>query len=136
MPFEEIPHTADVCLHVWASDVPTLFVEAARGMLSLAGATAAEKPATPRILKISAIDRESLLVSFLSELIYIAEMEQIIFQEIQVNIEVGKNACRLEGLMMGHPLASLIKTIKAVTFHDLRIQKVDHHFDATIVFDV
>jgi SHS2 domain-containing protein len=136
MPFEEIPHTADISLHVWAPDLPSLFVEAARGMFSLAGAIAAEKPATHRTLNISAPDKESLLVTFLSELVYIAEKEQIIFQEIHIDIDVRKNACKLEGSMMGHPLASIVKTIKAVTFHNLRIQKVDNLHEVTIVFDV
>ncbi len=136
MPFEEIPHTADVSLHVWAPDLPSLFGEAARGMYSLAGATAAKKPIVQRALGISAVDMESLLVSFLSELVYIAENEKIIFQDFLVKIDAGINMCTLEGSMRGHPLLSLTKMIKAVTFSDLRIQKVDQQYEVTIVFDV
>ncbi|MFA5873569.1 MAG: archease [Anaerolineales bacterium] len=37
MPYEELPHTADWCLRVWAADMAGLFAEAARGMNALSG---------------------------------------------------------------------------------------------------
>lgn len=35
--FEEVPHTADWSMKVWAEDLPALFVAAAQGMNSMTG---------------------------------------------------------------------------------------------------
>jgi SHS2 domain-containing protein len=136
MPFEEIPHTADISLHVWASDISSLFEEAARGMYSLSNPILAEGPCTQREISLSAPDRESLLVSFLSELVFIAEMENRICNEIQINVKEGKGSVKVNAQMTGFPIKFLSKTIKAVTFHDLRIQYSQGRWETTIVFDV
>jgi SHS2 domain-containing protein len=136
MPFEEIPHTADVSLHIWASDLASLFSDAASGMYSLLVPDVGISPIENRSISISAPDPESLLVSFLSELVYLAEREQLIFKDVWVNIIDDKSSCRLTGTMTGFALGSLTKIIKAVTYHNLRIQKSDDRWDVTIVFDV
>jgi SHS2 domain-containing protein len=44
--------------------------------------------------------------------------------------------CRLRAIVRETPLAALKKEIKAVTFHDLKIESTDEGFITTIVFDV
>ncbi|MDP2989694.1 MAG: archease [Kiritimatiellota bacterium] len=66
MPFEELFHTADWSLRVWAADMAGLFVDTAGGMNALAGTKLAEKPRVKRTFTASAPDAESLLVAFLS----------------------------------------------------------------------
>jgi SHS2 domain-containing protein len=44
MGYEEIPHTADWSIRVWAEDMPGLLAESARGMNWLAGVKLAESP--------------------------------------------------------------------------------------------
>ena len=66
MGFEEISHTADWALRVWADDLEGLFAEAARGMNALSGAQLAEGPKVKRTFEAEAPDAESLLVAFLS----------------------------------------------------------------------
>ncbi len=132
MPYEEIPHTADWSLRVWADDLPTLFGEAALGMNSLAGTRLADGPQMKRHLVLAAADVESLLVSFLSELLFIGEQEQFGFYEYQVEI-AGE---RLEAELTGAPILSIDKIIKAVTFHNLRIRQTATGCEVEIVFDV
>ncbi len=66
MGFEEIAHTADWALHVWADDLDGLFAEAARGMNALSGAKQAEGPQVKRSFAAQSADAEGLLVAFLS----------------------------------------------------------------------
>lgn len=132
MPFEEIQHTADWSLRVWATDLPSLFVEAARGMNMLSGMQQAPGPVINRTFASTAPDPESLLVSFLSELVYAIELEKTGFDQFDVRFD-GQ---RLRVEMQGAPIASINKTIKAVTFHNLQIRHTDRGVEVEIVFDV
>lgn len=137
MPFEEIPHTADLCLHVWAADLTSLFVESARGMNALARFRIAEKPRVERTFSTSAVDTESLLVAFLSELVYFAEQDRLAFDRFDLSLDlITGQPCRLSATLHGAPILSLDKVIKAVTYHNLRIQRTTQRYEMEIVFDV
>jgi SHS2 domain-containing protein len=132
MPFEELPHTADWALHIWAADLPALFIEAARGMNTLSGAQPAPGPRLHRVFAAEAPDNESLLVLFLSELVYTAEQEHLVFNEFEIEL----NGPGFKVSMFGSPLLSLNKSIKAVTYHNLQIQQTASGYTVDIVFDV
>ncbi len=130
--FEELPHTADWSMRVWAEDLPGLFAEAARGMNTLSGMQMKPAPSAHRTFQHEALDNESLLVAFLSELIYLQEHEGLGFD----GFEIAFDGHRLHVEMQGAPLAEVMKPIKAVTFHNLRITQAGHGCETTIVFDV
>ena len=174
MGFEEITHTADWALRVWADDLEGLFAEAARGMYALSGslftpafpavshqcaavargtngggqarvaqAQGAVKPGSEaerqadglkvkRTFEAEAPDAESLLVAFLSELVYAAEQEHLMFDEFDIQFE----GVKMQVEMSGAPILSLTKAIKAVTYHNLQIQQSARGYEVEIVFDV
>jgi len=132
MGFEEKAHTADWALRVWAKSLPALFAEAARGMYALSGANQAEGPKVKRTFQAEALDAESLLVAFLSELVYAVEQEHLIFDEFDVQVE----GIKLKVEMSGAPILSLTKAIKAATYHNLQIQQTARGYEVEIVFDV
>jgi SHS2 domain-containing protein len=137
MPFQEIPHIADLSMRVWAADIPSLFVESAKGMNALAGIRLAKKPRVKRTFSTSTLDMESLLVSFLSELVYFAEQEYLAFDRIDLQINHEENQqFQISANLEGTPIESLNKTIKAVTFHNLQIQQTELGFEVEVVFDV
>lgn len=132
MGFEEISHTADWSLRAWGDDLPELFIEAARGMNMLAGVQLSDVPRQRRTVEIKADDHESLLVSFLSELVYLAEQENLGFDRFDLAIQNNI----LHASMHGAPLGKINKTIKAVTYHNLHIQQTTRGLEVVIVFDV
>jgi SHS2 domain-containing protein len=132
MPFEEIQHTADWSLRVWAADLPTLFSEAALGMNLLAGMQPVHGFQIQRCYKTSASDVESLLVAFLSELLYYAEQERIMFDQFTLHFTDDTLIADLRGW----PLDTIKKSIKAVTFHNLQIERTELGVETEIVFDV
>jgi SHS2 domain-containing protein len=133
--FEEIEHTADWALRVRGRDLAELLVNAARGMSSLLVGdwTVPEAAAVEEQLEIQAVDAESLLVNWLSELAYWAEMERIVFTEFTLK-EVTSTSLR--AIVRGGPAPDLQKHIKAVTYHNLDIVESRHGLEATVVFDV
>mgnify|MGYP001115296422 CR=1 FL=1 len=132
MPFLELPHTADKCLLVWSTDLPSLFSEAARGMNYLAGIKLASQPVKQQVFKSTAHDSESLLVSFLSNLIYYMENERVGYDAFSIQLETNQ----ITASMTGASLISVNMAIKAVTFHNLQIKKSALGFEVEIVFDV
>ena len=130
--FEEIEHTADWALRVWAPDLPQLFALAAQGMYGLMEIVLAQEGRSARTVEVEGIDNESLLVAFLSELLYASEMERLGFDCFAVHLS-GE---RLQAQVEGAPIVRQKKEIKAVTFHNLQIQERDGLFWVTIVFDV
>jgi SHS2 domain-containing protein len=132
MGFEEISHTADWSIHVWADNLEGLLAESARGMNWLAGVAFAHEPHVSKAFETEGPDSESLLVAFLSELVYYAEQENMGFDHFEINI---KND-RLKVEMEGAPLQSLNKAIKAVTWHKLKIKETARGLEVEIVFDV
>jgi SHS2 domain-containing protein len=132
MGFEEISHTADWSVRVWAEDLPSLFAESGRAMNILAGIVISKSSRVKRIFGANALDAESLLVSFLSELVYYQEQENLAFDIFHLEVDSQKLNVEMEGA----EIASADKAIKAVTYHNLKIEKTNRGFETTIVFDV
>lgn len=130
--YQESEHTADWQLDVWAPKLSELFIEAAKGMYSLSGITLANSSVGQRTISLEDVDRESLLVSFLNELLYMAEQEGLGFKQIEVSI---KNHL-LKSTLLVFPIIHQVKEIKAVTYHDLRVKLDNGIYRVSIVFDV
>ena len=128
----EIEHSADWELRVWAPEISTLFEQAALGMYSLAGVLLRSEPRISRSVELQNIDKESLLVDFLSELLYYSEVEEVGFD----TFEICFNGNVLNASIHGAPLETMSKEIKAVTYHNLAIIKGTSGLETSIVFDV
>jgi SHS2 domain-containing protein len=130
--YREVSHTADWELEVWAPDLCTLLEQAAFGMYHLAGASLASSPRLNRRIELSFHDSEILLIDFLTELVFLIDLEGLAFDEFELQL-VGD---RLIAEIAGAPLASITKEVKAVTYHNLIIHATDRGLEANIVFDV
>ena len=132
--FEEIEHTADRALRIYGSNLEELLLNAARGMNSLmVTQSIACSDLHEKFVEIEAIDIEGLLVDWLSELAYWAEMEMLIFQEFEIE---SVSPIHLRARLYGTRMTQLEKHIKAVTYHDLDIVQTKKGLIATVVFDV
>jgi SHS2 domain-containing protein len=79
------------------------------------------------------MDSESLLVDWLSELAYWAEIEMLVFQEFKIE---SVSSTHIKARIYGTRVKQLKKHIKAVTYHNLDIVQTDKGMTATVVFDV
>lgn len=136
MPFEELPHTADWALRVWADDLAGLLAESARGMAALSGLKQASGPRLSRRVKIEAADAESLLVAFLSEIVYLADQDGLGVDGLKVEKLEGSGPFELEVEFVCGAIRSVDKVIKAVTYHNMQIRQTACGLEVEIVFDV
>lgn len=134
MGFEEIEHTADRALRIFGINLQELFASAAQGMIDLMVPDVSKvPPEVEKSIELTAIDAESLLVEWLSELAYWAETEMLIFNTFRIQ---KVTATHLQASILGGKVSELKKHIKAVTYHNLKIIKTAKGLEATIVFDV
>jgi protein archease len=133
--FREHEHTADWELEVWAPDLPCLLEQAARGMYTLSGVHLKDGPRQRQLLIIPAHDIESLLVQFLSNLLWFEEDQHLGFDQFEIKISKD-NTYNLLAQMSGSIITGMDKEIKAVTYHNLKVETTPDGLTVNIVFDV
>jgi SHS2 domain-containing protein len=130
--YREIEHTADRELQVWGPDLVSLLKTAAEGMYFLLSTKLASSPIEVRKFEIAYVDRESLIVDFLSELLFIGEDEGIAFDDF--DLRIGANTLTI--MAHGSPIQKQGKEIKAVTYHGMQVIETERGLEVCIVFDV
>jgi SHS2 domain-containing protein len=141
--FEEIPHTADWSFRAFGRDLRELFANAAFALFALEGGTFRdlERDAptrkraheATRVVEVSAIDYESLLVNWLSELLWLQESNRETYHRFSIEM-LSPTALRAQ--VFGTPITQLNKIIKAVTYHNLKIEQTANGWEAVVVVDV
>jgi len=132
--FEEIPHTADWSFRAFGKDLRELFENAAFALFSLEGAHSQEnKIENARAVQVNGIDQESLFVNWLTELLWLQESNRETYQRFQID---SLSETELRAQVFGVPYATLDKIIKAVTYHNLKIEQTQDGWQATVVADV
>jgi SHS2 domain-containing protein len=136
-PFKIIDHTADIGIVACGADIKQVFANAALGLFSLMAELDELKEDIQRELELSAEDIEVLLVEWLNELIYIVDVEHIIFRRFEID-ELTANQLRArcfgEKIKLGEH--KLKREIKAATYHMLRISKDDGGYKVQVIFDI
>ena len=131
-----IDHTADIGIIARGKDLPALFFNAAAGMLSLLTDVDTLRQDIDREIRLEADDRETLLVAWLNEILYIIYTEKMVLCKFDILIEGN----RLKAICAGQELDPkdhrISREIKAATYHDLEIVERDGEYSAKIIFDI
>ncbi len=130
---EELEHTADLSIRVRGRDLAELFVNAARGMFGLMTDLETVEHNVQQQVQLYEMDAETLLVSWLGELLWFNEESGAAFARFEVQ---SITHSELQATAWGGPAPSQWKHIKAVTFHDLAIIETSDGYEVTLVFDV
>ena len=135
--YEIIPHTADIGIKAYGRDLKDLFKNAAYGMFDIIADLDGLKASFTQAIEASAANKEELLVAWLGELLYHFYTKQIIFFDFDI-VELSDTAMKAvaSGRHVGENRNRLKTEIKAVTYHELKIEEKDGAFTASIIFDV
>jgi SHS2 domain-containing protein len=137
--FEILPHTADVRLKVFGKTKEKLFQNALLGMAAILKESPIKNKKLFKIkIGVKSPDINSLLIDFLSEVLYRSQVNKAIYR----NVEFSKfSDTEIEAEIFGFKVDAFDEDIKAVTYHELEIKKTpptggDDGFEAIIIFDV
>ncbi len=141
--FRFLDHTADIQVESWG---PTLEAAFSQTGLSLMTTISPNlnliSPSTEKTIQIEAEDEESLLFDFLSEFLYIFDVEELIFSEIVV-VEIIKKEqdkyhlkARIKGEIFDKNKHEIGTEVKAITYSFMEIEEKKGTIKIKVVFDI
>ena len=133
--FKILPHTADLKIRAFGKTKEEVFLNALFGMSeSMKPEIKKQEETVAREIKISSLDLPSLLVDFLSEVLYLTQVNKEIYTEAKFKKFTGTE---LKAELIGKKVERFGEDIKAVTYHGLDIhQRGDGIWEAAILFDI
>ncbi len=134
--FETIEHTAEIGIRAHGASLEEAFANAARGMFSLMIDLDQIKEVEVRDIAVRAADQELLLAEWLSELLFLFDVEHVLFCRFQVEFPApGELRGQAWGERVDPDRHRIGLGIKAVTHHMLQIEREDG-YRASVIFDV
>ena len=134
--FEIIDHTADVGIRAYGVDIKQAFANAARALFSLITNLDDVEETLYRDIELTAPDEESLLVKWLNELIYLFDVDNILFNRFDITqLSNSQLKARSYGEKVDSSKHKIKTGVKAVTYHMLKINK-DNGCQVQVLFDI
>ncbi len=135
--FRVLNHTADIGIVVNGQDLKALFENAGHAFFHLLTDLRKVKPRVERKVEVGSESLERMMVDWLSELLYLHDVENLLFKTFEVD-SIGKDGLRAR--VAGEPFQEgihVIKTeIKAVTYHQIQVAKENGGWRAQVIFDL
>ena len=133
--YEILPHTADLKIRAFGRTKEELFSNALLGMSdALRPKIKDQKIIKAKDVKVKSPDLGALLVDFLSEVLYLTQVNKEVYIEVKFK-EFSDTELKAE--LFGRKVERFGEDIKAITYHNLDIhQGKDGTWEATVLFDV
>ena len=135
MSFEELEHTADVRILVKASTLEELFSEAARALMTVMYGTISPGDIC-RHIELDTEDTVSLIHGFLSEILFVSEVEDLVISDAEVRI----TGTHLSADLFGEPFSREKHTggreVKGISYSGLTITQKHDSYIVEVIFDV
>jgi len=135
MSFEEISHTADVKIRVHAPTLEALFSETFKALMQVMYGTDRARGIL-REIRVESSDIESLLADFLSDVLFVSEVESLVFSDACISID----GLRLTAELTGEPFDPLRHSggseVKGISYSGLAIMHEANGYMLDIIFDV
>lgn len=129
-----IDHTADMMVKAFGKNLEECFGNAAYALfdqtVDLSNIGTSEKTE----IRVSGIDEEDRLFSFLSEMLFIEDADNLILKEFDVRFEGEDVVCTARGETLDRTRHRVRSEVKAVTYHMMNIDRDEP--SVTVLFDV
>lgn len=135
--YEIFEHTADLGLRVRAADLPTLFADAGRGLFAMVVDDLAEvRRDVSRKVKVAGSDVTYLLFDWLNELLFLCDTERLVFSQFDVHIDDAGLVATARGEPIDPDRHHLTHEIKAITYHELKVEREGPNWLAEVIVDI
>ncbi|HQD24941.1 MULTISPECIES: archease [Methanoculleus] len=135
MSFEELEHTADVQMRVRGRTINELFADAGRAMFQIMYGPCIDRGVT-REISLEADNLEALLIDYLSELLFITEVEGTVFCTFDVDVQGTRLTATARGEPFDPKRHSGGTIVKGISYFGLEIVKEEEGYVVEIIFDI
>jgi SHS2 domain-containing protein len=135
--FEILDHTADIGLIIYGQDLRTLFEHAGEAFFYLITDLERVGQKEERRVELKRESLEQLMVGWLNELLYLHEVEGLLFNTFKVEAvnEDGLKA-RVKGDVFKDGVHIIKTEVKAVTYHQIQVKKEGGGWRAQVIVDL
>jgi SHS2 domain-containing protein len=135
--FELLEHTADVGVVAYGSTLAEAFVHAAEGMYSVMVNLDGVREEEERSAAVEAHDWPSLLVAWLSELVYFSDVDGLLFKRFEIE-EMKPHSLRATayGEKVDRQRHELGAGVKAITRHMLEVGEDNDGYRVQVLLDI
>jgi SHS2 domain-containing protein len=135
MSFEEISHTADIKIRVRAPTLEALFSDTFNALMQVMYGTD-RKGGIIKEIQVESSDNESLLLDFLSEVLFVSEVKSIVFFNARISIHGSRLTAELSGEPFDPERHSGGSEVKGISYSGLSITNDANGYMLDIIFDV
>jgi SHS2 domain-containing protein len=132
--------TSDAAFEATGTNLSRLFNSCGAALFDVMVDLENIEPAEEQAVRLSADDIEGLLYEWLSQLVYLKDVERKLYSRFNVTVSEGQDGCKLEGSIAGEAFDNVRHEaradIKAVTYYRLKIEKTDAGYRAFVVLDL
>lgn len=140
--YKFVDHTADVQVKSWGRNLEQAFAQTAYSLMATITPDLNKiNPKIEKVLKVEAEDKEALLFDFLSEFLYIFDVEELVFSEIEVkSVKKVNEQFELQAILKGEKFDKTKHDsgieVKAITYSFMKIEEELNKVEIDIVFDI
>jgi SHS2 domain-containing protein len=135
--YELFEHTADLGLRVRARSLDELFRDAAKGLFAIIVEELPEGgTARPFRFRVEGRRYDHLMFDWLNELLYTFDTERVLLDRFDVRIDDAGLAATARGRAVEETQAFLQREVKAITYHQLRVEHRDDGWFAEVIVDI
>ena len=121
-----IDHTADMMVKAFGKTLEECFANAAFALFDQTVDLSNIGTNEETDIRVSGIDDEDRLYSFLSEMLFIEDADNLILKEFEVSFDGDDVICHAKGETLDRSKHRIRSEIKAVTYHMMEIDRVGH----------
>lgn len=135
--FEILDHTADIGLIVYGEDLQTLFENAGEAFFHLITDLKRVRVREERKVELKGESLERLMVDWLNELLYLYEVEGLLFKRFKVE-SVGENGLKatVRGERFQEGVHMIHTGVKAVTHHQIQVKREGNVWRGQVILDL
>jgi len=136
MVFEELEHTADIRMRIFAPDLSSLFSESGFALAKiLYGEYPLEKSTDSFSIEAEGKDLEELIVNFLSELLFLTETEYLVPQKFTLSVGTSVSGT-VEGVLFDRKKHAGGTGVKGISYSGLSLIRKETGYELIIIFDI
>ena len=137
MPYEELEHTADVKMRITAPDFLSLLAESGDAMASVLYGDFAKEPETLTVeIEAEGEDSSELVVNFLSELLFLTEVEYLVPLSYSIAQEGNRVFGTVSGIEFDRTKHAGGICVKGISYSGLSLEETAEGCELTIIFDI